>query len=44
MAAAMVWSLCAPSPAQAVSALFIVGILLSGIAPTGFSVAGDLRP
>ncbi|MEW2528041.1 MFS transporter [Streptomyces sp. NPDC047071] len=44
MAAAMVWSLCAPGPAQAVAALFLVGILLSGIAPIGFSVAGDLRP
>ncbi|MEV0502632.1 MFS transporter [Streptomyces spectabilis] len=44
MAAAMVWSLFAPGPVQAVGALFIVGILLSGIAPIGFSVAGDLRP
>ncbi|QCX74134.1 Inner membrane protein YbjJ [Streptomyces sp. YIM 121038] len=44
MAVAMVWSLCAPGPVQAVAALFLVGILLSGIAPIGFSVAGDLRP
>ena len=44
MAAAMVWSLAAPSPVQAVAALFVVGIVLAGIAPIGFSVAGDLRP
>ena len=44
LAAAMAWALCAPTPAQAVSAFFIVGILLSGIAPVGFSLAGDLRP
>lgn len=44
MAAGMVWSLLAPGPGQAVSALFTVGILLAGIAPVGISVAGDLRP
>lgn len=44
MAGAMVWSLVASSPAQAIIALFAVGILLSGIAPVGFSIAGELRP
>ena len=44
VALAMIWSLCAPDPIQAVAALFAVGMLLSGIAPIGFSLAGDLRP